>query len=67
MTEEIPDQRNPKLHRDKIILDLDLFFSLEPIQFNHSNPAIIELSEVLDRLPIFKVRSDEVRFRYISR
>jgi 5-methylcytosine-specific restriction enzyme A len=63
MTDKIPAQRNPKWHRDEIILALDLYFRLEPGQINHSNPAIIELSEVLNRLPIFKERPDEVRFR----
>lgn len=63
MTEKILAQRNPKWHRDEIILALDLYFKLEPGQINHSNPAVIELSEVLNRLPIFKVRPDEVRFR----
>lgn len=63
MTNDIPAQRNPKWHRDEIILALDLYFKLEPGQINHSNLAIIELSEVLNRLPIFKIRPDQVRFR----
>lgn len=63
MTDKIPAQRNPKWHRDEIIFALDLYFRLEPGQINHSNPAIIELSEVLNRLPIFHVRPDEARFR----
>ncbi|WP_439475705.1 HNH endonuclease [Algoriphagus formosus] len=59
----IPSQRNPKWHRDEIILALDLYFNLEPGQITSSNPAIIELSQVLNRLPIFKERPDAVRFR----
>ncbi|MFC3881042.1 HNH endonuclease [Algoriphagus namhaensis] len=56
-------QRNPKWHRDEIILALDLYFQLTPGQINHSNPAIIELSQVLNKLPIFQIRPDKVKFR----
>lgn len=55
--------RNPKWNRDEIILALDLFFTLEPGQIHGRNPAIIELSEVLNRLPIFEFRPDSVKFR----
>ncbi|MBS9525855.1 HNH endonuclease [Litoribacter alkaliphilus] len=55
--------RNPKWHRDEIILALDLYFQLEPGQIHGRNPAVIELSEVLNRLPIFDVRPDEAKFR----
>lgn len=58
----IPAQRNPKWHRDEIILALDLYFNLKG-SISHSNPEIIELSQILNRLPIFKLRPDEVRFR----
>ena len=55
--------RNPKWHRDEIILALDLYHSLEPGQIHGRNPVVIELSEVLNRLPIFDVRPDAVKFR----
>jgi len=63
MTEKIPAQRNPKWHRDEIILALDLYFKLEPGQIHGRNPAVIELSEVINRLPIFDIRPDAERFR----
>lgn len=55
--------RNPKWHRDEIILALDLYSRLEPGQIHAGNPDIQELSRLLNRLPIFDVRSDEVKFR----
>lgn len=55
--------RNPKWHRDEIILALDLYSRLEPGKINSSNPDIEELSVVLNRLPIHEVRPDEAKFR----
>ncbi|TVR16481.1 MAG: HNH endonuclease [Balneolaceae bacterium] len=55
--------RNPKWHRDEIILALDLYSRLEPGQINSSNPDIQELSSILNRLPIHEVRPDEAKFR----
>jgi len=55
--------RNPKWHRDEIILALDLYFRLKPGQIHAGNPDIIELSEVLNKLPIHEERPDKVRFR----
>jgi 5-methylcytosine-specific restriction protein A len=55
--------RNPPWHRDEIILALDLYSRLEPGQIHGRNPEIIELSRVLNRLPIFEVRPDEAKFR----
>lgn len=55
--------RNPKWHRDEIILALDLYSRLEPGQINSSNPDIEELSVILNRLPIHDVRPDEAKFR----
>lgn len=55
--------RNPKWHRDEIIVALDLYFDLEPGQINHKNPAIVEVSNILNKLPIHDIRPDEVRFR----
>lgn len=55
--------RNPPWHRDEIILALDLYSRLEPGQIHSKNPDIQELSRLLNRLPIFDVRPDEVKFR----
>ena len=48
--------KNPKWHRDEIILALDLYFNLRdhPGQIHHNHPEIIKLSEVLNVLPIHK-------------
>jgi len=55
--------RNPKWHRDEIILALDLYSRMEPGKMNKSHPDIIELSEILNRLPIHDIRPDETKFR----
>ena|ERR1700678_2903202 len=55
--------RNPKWHRDEIILALDLYFSRDRGSIDGNNPKIIELSRVLNRLPLFTERPDEERFR----
>ena len=55
--------RNPPWHRDEIILALDLYSRLEPGQIHARNPDIQELSRLLNRLPIFNERPDEVKFR----
>lgn len=55
--------RNPKWQRDEIILALDLYFNLESGQMNATNNDIIELSKILNQLPIHENRPDEVRFR----
>lgn len=55
--------RNPKWHRDEIILALDLYSRLEPGQIHARNPDIQELSRLLNRLPIFDVKPDEAKFR----
>jgi 5-methylcytosine-specific restriction enzyme A len=55
--------RNPKWHRDEIILALDLYFSLDRGSIDHKNPKIIELSKTLNALPLFPDRPDEDRFR----
>jgi len=55
--------RNPKWHRDEVILALDLYYSLESGQMSASNPNVIELSKILNRLPIHISRPDEVKFR----
>ena len=45
--------RNPKWHRDEIILALDLYFDKDLGTISSKNPKIIALSELLNKLPIF--------------
>lgn len=55
--------RNPKWHRDEIILALDLYFDKDLGPMDSGNPKIIELSELLNRLPIFDYKPDQQTFR----
>lgn len=55
--------RNPKWHRDEIILALDLYFSPDRGSIDKNNPKIIELSKILNALPLFPDRPDEEKFR----
>jgi 5-methylcytosine-specific restriction protein A len=55
--------KNPKWHRDEIILALDLYFNPERGIIDASNPNIIELSQILNKLPIFPNKPDEEKFR----
>jgi len=55
--------RNPKWHRDEIILALDLYFDKKLGSIDSGNPKIIELSELLNRLPIFTHKPDQDKFR----
>jgi len=55
--------KNPKWHRDEIILALDLYFDKSLGTIDASNPKIIALSELLNKLPIFKQRPNEQTFR----
>jgi 5-methylcytosine-specific restriction protein A len=55
--------RNPKWHRDEIILALDLYFDKDLGQIDSRNPKIIALSELLNRLPIFDHKPDQQTFR----
>lgn len=55
--------RNPKWHRDEIILALDLYFSQDRGSIDGKNPKIIELSKTLNALPLFPDRPDEEKFR----
>lgn len=52
-----------KWTRDEAILALDVFFSSRNKSFSMNNPEIIELSELLNRLPMvpFSKRSDTFR------
>jgi len=55
--------RNPKWHRDEIILALDLYFSPNRGSVEARNPNVIQLSELLNKLPLFAIKPDEERFR----
>ncbi|RYY45760.1 MAG: HNH endonuclease [Chitinophagaceae bacterium] len=55
--------RNPKWHRDEIILALDLYFDPERGSIDYKNKKIIEVSQILNELPLFSKRPDAVRFR----
>jgi 5-methylcytosine-specific restriction enzyme A len=55
--------RNPKWHRDEVLLALDLYFKLRPGQISATNPDIIDLSDLLNKLPIHEVRPDSIKFR----
>lgn len=46
--------RNPKWHRDEVVLALNLYFKLEKGAIHSQNPEIITLSEILNKLSIFK-------------
>lgn len=55
--------KNPKWHRKELILALDLYFKLEPGQIHARNPEIIQLSETLNRLDIYKDKPDAIKYR----
>ena len=55
--------KNPAWARDELVLALDLYFSLRPGEIHARNPKIIELSDLLNGLPIHDVRPDEAKFR----
>ena len=55
--------RPPKWHRDEIILALDLYNTLVPKEMNKNNPKVIELSELLNKLPIHETRKENEKFR----
>ncbi|HTB31053.1 MAG TPA: HNH endonuclease [Bacteroidia bacterium] len=55
--------KNPKWHRDEIILALDLYFQSDRGTIDAKNPKVVELSRLLNTLPIFKLKPDLERFR----
>lgn len=55
--------RNPKWHRDEIILALDLYYEKDLGSMDAGNPKVIALSELLNRLPIFGQKPNEKTFR----
>ncbi|RFS23022.1 HNH endonuclease [Chitinophaga silvatica] len=59
-------KRNPKWHEDEIILALDLYFSPDRGIIDSKNPKIIELSELLNKLPLGIDKTDEEKFRNVN-
>lgn len=55
--------RNPKWHRDEIILTLDFYFSKDRGSIDSRNPKVIALSKLLNQLPLFPDRPDKETFR----
>lgn len=55
--------RPPTWQRDEIILALDLYHSIEPREMDNKSPKVIELSEILNKLPIHKEREENLKFR----
>jgi 5-methylcytosine-specific restriction enzyme A len=55
--------KNPKWHRDEIILALDLYFSQDRGPIDFKNPKIVNLSQTLNALPLFSFRPDQEKFR----
>jgi 5-methylcytosine-specific restriction protein A len=55
--------RNPKWERDEIILALNLYFDKNRGSLDSNNPKIIELSDLLNKLPIHLNRPDKEKFR----
>jgi 5-methylcytosine-specific restriction enzyme A len=55
--------KNPKWHRDEIILALDLYFDRDRGPIDDKNPKIIELSKILNELPVITNRPVPDKFR----
>lgn len=55
--------RNPKWHRDEIILALDLYYDKDLGPVDSNNNKIIELSKLLNNLPIFDNKPNQQTFR----
>jgi 5-methylcytosine-specific restriction protein A len=56
-------QRNPPWQRDELILALDLYLRFPPNSIGQEHSEVIQLSEVLNALPIHPTSPDAVRFR----
>jgi 5-methylcytosine-specific restriction enzyme A len=56
-------RRNPPWTRDELILALDLYFKENPLHTSQTNPKIVDLSIVLNKLPVHKNRPQEELFR----
>lgn len=61
MESETKTKRNPPWQRDETILALDLYFRHHPRHLKDNDPVVVELSELLNQLPIHKERSETFR------
>jgi len=59
----ITKHRNPDWTRDEIILALDLYFRVDYNRVAKDDPAILALSDLLNRLPIHSDRPNTAKFR----
>jgi 5-methylcytosine-specific restriction enzyme A len=55
--------RNPNWTRDELIVALDLYFKVNPLNTSETNPEIVAVSDLLNKLPIHSSRSDAGTFR----
>jgi len=55
--------RNPAWERDELILALDLYLQCGRKVLDDTDPQVVELSDLLNQLPIHPVRPDAGRFR----
>lgn len=55
--------KSPSWHRDEIILALDLYRTLDARDMTKNNPKVVELSELLNKLPIYKESMKGEKFR----
>lgn len=60
---DVSNVRNPDWTRDELVLALDLYFHLAPRIGNEHYSEVIELSQLLNQLPIHYSRPDATRFR----
>ncbi len=58
-----PTVRNPPWQRDELILALDLYFRVERKLPDETHPEVLQLSALLNQLPIHAVRPDGTTFR----
>jgi 5-methylcytosine-specific restriction protein A len=56
-------RRNPNWARDELILALDLYFRVNPLHTSRSHPEIIQLSQLLNDLPIHAKSEQQQTFR----
>lgn len=59
-------KRNPKWHRDEILLTLHLYFSPDRGSIDKKNPKVIALSNLLRSLPLVTDRPDPEKFRNVN-
>ena len=55
--------RNPNWTRDELILALNLYINAGRVQLDNNDPRVIELSELLNNLPIHPTELRQAKFR----